>query len=79
MIKGRIRWLYLLVALFSGTVVVDHLLAPVTQHLAVLDERGYQERFGSRSQGWQRTTTINAIVLKLSDGSVLQFSSLGDL
>ena len=73
----KLWWLYLVLALSSGTMVADHLLPVVAERLAVIDERGYQERFGSRRR--QRiTSTINATILRLSDGTVLQLSSLGD-
>jgi|GEM_PF-2672361 len=81
-VKSKIWWLYLLITLFSGTIVVDHLLPANTQHLSVMDERSYQERVGSRRGRWDyaehRSTTINATVLRLSDGTTLQLSSLGD-
>ncbi|MEO8589921.1 MAG: hypothetical protein ABI432_11160 [Flavobacteriales bacterium] len=70
--------MYLVIALLSGIIVVDHLSPVIIQHLAVLDERSYQERFGSMHRSRTTQGTINAIVLKLSDGTVLQLSSLGD-
>ncbi len=74
-------WVYAVLALLSGSVVLDHSLPAETVHLAVSDERAYQERAGSYHREWSgtsRTTTINANVLRLSDGTVLQLSSLGD-
>lgn len=75
------RWVHTVLALLSGLVVLDHSLTAEMVYLAVEDERGYQERAGSYHGGWSntsRTTTINANVLRLSDGTVLQLSSLGD-
>lgn len=81
--RGSTRWLYALITLFSGTVVVDHSLPVRNVSLAVIDERGYQERVGSPHDSWDyghhRSTTINATLLRLSDGTTLQLSSVGDL
>lgn len=82
MVKAKIWWFSLLVTLFSSTIIVDHLLPASTQHVTVLSERDYQERVGSHHNRWDfaehQPTTINAIILRLSDGTFLQLSSLGD-
>jgi hypothetical protein len=77
--QAKIRWLYLLLTVSSGSIVLDHILPATIDHLTVISERSYQERVGSPVR--YRTyppSTINSNILRLSDGTVLQLSSLGD-
>ena len=79
--QARLRWVNGVLALVAGVVVLDHLLPFKTIELHVMSEQSYQERFSSRHSSWPNyssTTTINANVLRLSDGTALQLTSLGD-
>ena len=78
--RTKIWWLYLLLTLSSGSIVVDHILPATVDHLLVINERSYQERVGSADRyPTYPPTTINSNILRLSDGTVLQLSFLGDL
>lgn len=76
---ARLWWIHLILAMGTGIIVVDHVVPPEIVRLAVVNERAYQERIASHhTDGSSSTSTINTNVLRLSDGSALQLSSVGD-
>lgn len=74
--SDKLWWLWLLLTLTCGGVVLDHLLEPVTHQLTLVGERHYQEISGFRRSS--RIESINANVLRFSDGTVLQVGSVND-
>lgn len=75
----KIWWLFFLVAVTSGSIVLDHTLPVTITRLSILQERSYQERVGSpHHYHTYPSVAINSNILRLSDGTVLQLSSLGD-
>lgn len=74
--RTKTWWLYLVLALGCGVVIADQLLPTHTEVVSIVQLDYHTERAGKRNR--VRTEVINAHMLHLSDGKVLQLSPTND-
>lgn len=78
--NSTLWWVHLTLVLVTGLLVIDHQLTPELLESEVVQSRAYQERATSyHGYHSHSTTTINANLLELAEGTILQLSGTGDL